>query len=140
MAQRLGANTLEVTADQKSQLHAAAVLASNYLVTLLNASVEVGAGQGLSSTKVKEALLPLVKTSLQNASDQPLDEALSGPIKRGDITTIEKHLALLDDRPELKSLYCVLGLETVKFLKQSNQLPETELQHMQTFFKDAMSL
>jgi predicted short-subunit dehydrogenase-like oxidoreductase (DUF2520 family) len=137
VAESLGAQTLEVNADQKSQLHAAAVFASNYLVSLLQTSVDVGAGEGLAPSDVKEALLPLVRTSLKNVSDQSMIEALSGPVKRGDIATIKKHLSLLSESPELKKLYCMLGLQTVKLVEGSEKLPEKKLIQLKRLFENA---
>lgn len=130
VAKKLGAQILEVTKDQKSHLHAAAVLASNYLTTLLDTSVKVAARGGLSDEKVKNALLPLVETTLQNASQQSFIDALSGPIKRGDIRTVEKHLELLDGSPELKQVYCVLGLRTVELAEASGSLEGTVAEKM----------
>jgi len=125
VAKKFGAQTLEVTKEQKSHLHAAAVFASNYLTTLLDASVKAGAKGGLPKDKVKNALLPLVETTLKNTSEQSFTHALSGPIKRGDIRTVEKHLELLDEMPELKEVYCVLGLQTVELAVSSGSLDGT---------------
>lgn len=122
IAQLLGAHTLEVTSQQKAHLHTAAVFASNYLVTLLNASTETAAASGLSEQNVKEALLPLVKTTLKNAAGQSLPQALSGPIKRGDVKTIKDHLSLLEDQPELLKLYCTLGQKTVTLAQSSGYI------------------
>lgn len=130
VAQQLGAQTLEVTKEQKSNLHAAAVMASNYLNTLLNEAVEIGAAGNIPDSKVKEALLPLVQTTLKNAGKNAFAESLSGPIKRGDISTVKKHLALLEGRDELKKLYCVLGLHTVKLAESAGHLDGTTAEKM----------
>ncbi|PAU95518.1 hypothetical protein CK503_00185 [Aliifodinibius salipaludis] len=122
VAKRLGAETLEVTEDQKSHLHVAAVLASNYLNTLLDAAVETASASGLAPKKAKKALMPLVKTTLQNIEDQSFEDALSGPIKRGDLQTVEHHLDLLKDKPELLALYQILGQRTVELAKKSQQI------------------
>ncbi|MCW9706405.1 Rossmann-like and DUF2520 domain-containing protein [Fodinibius salsisoli] len=124
IAQQLGAHTMEVTSQQKADLHAAAVFASNYLITLLQAATETASTAGLSEQNVKEALLPLVQTTLKNAKGQALPEALSGPIKRGDVKTIEDHLTLLNNQPELRSLYCNLGRKTVALAQSSGYLDE----------------
>lgn len=130
IARQLGGHTLQVTPKQKSQLHTAAVISSNYLNTLLQASVEIGAMGGLSPSKVKEALLPLVETTLENTSKFPFEEALTGPIKRGDIETIEKHLALLRDQIELRELYCTLGLQTLNMAESSGKLNNSAVEKM----------
>lgn len=128
VAKRLGANTLEVTEDQKSHLHAAAVMASNYLNTLLQAAVEMTSVSDLAPEKAKKALMPLVKTTLQNIDGQSFEEVLSGPIKRGDIQTVRHHMDLLKDQPELLALYRVLGERTVKQARKSQSIDQDTAQ------------
>lgn len=130
LAQRLGAEAFEVTKEQKFHLHASATMASNYLTTLLDASVETGSRGGLTDDQVRKGLLPLIRTTLKNNEIHSSAEALTGPIKRGDIDTIEKHLTLLDDNPELRDLYCVLGLQTVKLAESSGHLDRTVIKNM----------
>lgn len=125
VARLLEAHTLEVNQEQKAYLHAAAVMASNYLNTLLDASVEIGTLGDLTATKVKNALLPLVKTTLKNSEEHSFAEALTGPIKRGDIQTVKNHLALLDDHNELRRLYCSLGLHTLRLAETKDYLDGT---------------
>lgn len=122
IAKKLGAKTLEVTEDQKSHLHAAAVMASNYLNTLLDAAVETAAIGNLDPDEAKKALMPLVKTTLRNVESQSFEEALSGPIKRGDLPTVGHHLDLLEEQPELLALYRILGQRAVKLAKKSQSL------------------
>jgi predicted short-subunit dehydrogenase-like oxidoreductase (DUF2520 family) len=124
ISNKLGGKTLKVSSEQKSNLHAAAVFASNYLITLLQAATETASTSGLSEQNVKEALLPLVQTTLNNAEGQALPEALSGPIKRGDVKTIKDHLALLNNQPELQSLYVNLGKKTVALAQSSGSIDE----------------
>ena len=121
IAQKLGAYCLEVSEQQKARLHLSATMASNYLTTLVNSALKVGEGDGISRQDIKQSLLPLVRTSLDNIEKQPPEEALTGAIKRGDVSTIEKHLHLLETLPELKELYCVLGLHTVEMLTSSEK-------------------
>ncbi|MEL7834714.1 Rossmann-like and DUF2520 domain-containing protein [Fodinibius sp. Rm-B-1B1-1] len=122
IAQKLGAQTLEVTADQKSNLHAAAVMASNYLNTLLEAAIDTASLSGLSPERAKEALLPLVATTLRNIGEQSFENALTGPIKRGDIETVKRHIELLRGQPELMTIYQTLGKRTVALAKRSQKI------------------
>jgi predicted short-subunit dehydrogenase-like oxidoreductase (DUF2520 family) len=134
IAKNLRANTFTVNESQKSHLHAAAVLASNYITTILDASVEVGSISGLPQKQVKNALLPLVETTLKNVRKQPFDQALSGPVRRGDITTVKKHIELLSGDSELQNLYCLLGLHTLKLAKKSDKLDEKTAQKLRKIF------
>lgn len=128
IARQLGAQTIEVTAEQKSYLHAAAVMASNYLNILLDAAVDTASVSGLSREKAKQALFPLIKTSLKNIKSQSFKEALTGPIKRGDITTVEQHLKLLQEHPDLLNLYKILGTRTVKLVQKSQNIDDENAQ------------
>ncbi|HPD26528.1 MAG TPA: DUF2520 domain-containing protein, partial [Candidatus Marinimicrobia bacterium] len=48
---------------------------------------------------------PITEQAVLNGWEKNVADALTGPLMRGDYQTIEKHLALLDDYPELKKLY-----------------------------------
>lgn len=137
LAKEIGAHSFEATANQKSHLHAAAVMAANYLNTLLDASVDIGSLGGLSKSQVQKALLPLIQTTLKNAEGMTFAEALTGPIKRGDAETVKKHVALLKNDKELKELYCVLGKRTVKLAKSSGSIDGTTAQKLRKILHGA---
>ncbi len=128
IAEKLEANTLEVTEDQKSHLHAAAVLASNYLNTLLDAAVKTASVSDLTPEETKKALMPLVKTTLKNVEEQSFEEALSGPINRGDIQTVKQHLDLLEGQSELLAIYRILGQRTVHMARKSQSIDQDTAQ------------
>lgn len=130
IAKKLGALTLEVTEDQKAHLHAAAVMASNYLNTLLDAAVETASASELAPEKVKKALMPLIKTTLQNIGEQSFGKAMSGPIKRGDLQTVSHHLDLLSGQPELLALYRIMGQRTVELARKSKNIDQNIAQKM----------
>lgn len=122
IAHSLGAQAFEATQEQKSHLHIAAVMACNYLHTLLDASMETASLSDLPQDKVKKALLPLIQKALQNGRESSFEDALTGPIKRGDLITVEKHLDKLKDHPELRELYCLLGRRTIKLAESSEAI------------------
>jgi predicted short-subunit dehydrogenase-like oxidoreductase (DUF2520 family) len=136
LANKIGAYVFQVNEMQKSHLHAAAVMASNYLTTLLDASVKVGMLDELSDEQVKKALLPLVRTTLKNTENRSFQGALTGPVKRGDIVTIKKHLSLLEDQPELRELYCILGLHTVNLVKSLDDVDGTTIEKMRKILSE----
>lgn len=113
VARALGAHTLEISAESKAYLHAAAVMASNYLVSLLDASSRIAGLGDIPEQEALNALLPLVYKSIENVENRNPRSALSGPIKRGDLQTVKKHLNLLREDPALLSLYKQLGLHTL---------------------------
>jgi predicted short-subunit dehydrogenase-like oxidoreductase (DUF2520 family) len=128
LAEKLGARTFEVSREQKSHLHAAAVFASNYLNTLLEVAVDTASASGVSREIAKKALFPLIKTSLKNIESQSFNDALTGPIKRGDWETVKHHLHLLEDWPELLTIYKTLGRRTVKMARKSGDIDQNAAQ------------
>jgi predicted short-subunit dehydrogenase-like oxidoreductase (DUF2520 family) len=122
----LDADLMVLSEAHKSKMHIAAVITSNYLVTLMGVVEELFKDQDLSQNQIKKALLPLMKTALNNLEHQTPAEALTGPISREDVHTVEKHLKLLESEPEIKKLYQQLGLHTLKL----NELMETGNQLM----------
>ncbi|HWV56698.1 MAG TPA: Rossmann-like and DUF2520 domain-containing protein [Longimicrobiales bacterium] len=92
--------------------HAGAVIASNFLVTLIAYAARQLQATGLSEREALEALLPLLRGTIDNIEHLGLSMALTGPIARGDADTVRLHLARLS--PEDRSLYCRLGRETLR--------------------------
>lgn len=99
---RVLSNDVQVTTESERQkLHLAAVFASNFTNRMLAAAEDI-----LKDTSVDlKTLKPLVLESIQNAFDSTPDQALTGPAKRGDTKTIKKHMELLQENQELRSLY-----------------------------------
>ncbi len=76
--------------------HAAASLASNDLVALLGAAVDLLQTTGLGRRAAVEALVPLARGTLEQAGRRGLGAALSGPVVRGDASTVAAQLRVLD--------------------------------------------
>ncbi|WP_018126312.1 Rossmann-like and DUF2520 domain-containing protein [Balneola vulgaris] len=117
LAKKLKAHAFEIPSSAKSLIHAASVMASNYVVTLLNASSEMAELSGVSKDEIEKALLSLTRSSLKNMLDKGIEHSLTGPIARGDLSTIEKHLEDLSVNPKLVELYAKLGLLTIPLAK-----------------------
>jgi predicted short-subunit dehydrogenase-like oxidoreductase (DUF2520 family) len=115
LANELGGMTLVIPPQFRPQYHAAAVVASNYLLALLAAAIRMLGQAGVSEDDAFHALLPLMRGTLDNIEQLGLPAALTGPVPRGDVDTIRLHLARLSaaDRP----LYCALGLELLRLAR-----------------------
>ena len=93
--------------------HAAAVLGSNYVITLLQQARDCFLDAGLSEQQAKhvlDALLASVVVNVQQASEPKL--ALTGPIQRADVTTIHHHLQALTD-PLAREFYLLMAKKTL---------------------------
>ena len=108
---------LVIPAIQRPLYHAAAVMASNYLVALTGASVRMLGEAGVDSDDALRALLPLLRGTLDNIAQLGVPAALTGPIARGDVDTVRLHLARLSAVDRV--LYCGLGLELLRLAREA---------------------
>jgi len=110
----LGATTLELRGVDRARYHAASVLASNYVIALHEAAARAFELAGLPREVARGALAPLTLGAAHATARLPLEQALTGPIARGDVATVQRHLEALHPEPELHALYCALGLRLLK--------------------------
>ena len=112
-------DTLQIDSNKKELYHCAASVLSNYMVTLLNMAYDLFAESGMSKSEIKEATAPLLASTLNNISNnEHMSDALTGAIKRGDATTVAKHLEALEKyMPDKKAVYTELGKATMTMLK-----------------------
>jgi predicted short-subunit dehydrogenase-like oxidoreductase (DUF2520 family) len=95
MAEALGARPVRLEPGTKSAYHAAAVLAAGGFVALLDAITELGRVAGLDEAGSLAIYGPLIEGTLSNARALGVRAALTGPMTRGDVGTLETHLATL---------------------------------------------
>jgi len=107
MFESLGAKLIPIDPQQKAKYHAACCIASNYLVGLYALSENIVASTGLSSESIPSILLPLMHSALNNLAQKSPIDALSGPIARNDVSTINLHTENLSG--EYLSYYKYLG-------------------------------
>jgi predicted short-subunit dehydrogenase-like oxidoreductase (DUF2520 family) len=91
-----------------------AVLASNYLVALLDLAAGLWVEWGATPEDGLRALLPLVRGTIENMDALGIPAALTGPIARGDAGTVQRHIeALRTLAPHVMPVYKELGLRAV---------------------------
>jgi predicted short-subunit dehydrogenase-like oxidoreductase (DUF2520 family) len=110
----LGGVVLALDSNQMAAYHAAAALASNYLVATIDAAAAVLASAGVAPEKAAQALVPLAEGSLRNIAAQGTTSGLTGPVRRGDVETVRRHLKTLQDKPELAEIYRALAKRAVE--------------------------
>ncbi|MFH0914520.1 MAG: DUF2520 domain-containing protein [Chloroflexota bacterium] len=114
LATDLGGTSIVLKSRDKVVYHAAAVMACNYFVTLVKLATDLWQTFGVPREQATQALLPLLRGTLHNIERVGIPNCLTGPIARGDIGTIKKHLEALQElAPEVVSTYRELGLQTV---------------------------
>ncbi|MGI6718534.1 MAG: Rossmann-like and DUF2520 domain-containing protein [Bacteroidales bacterium] len=111
-----------IESDKKPLYHGAACVISNYLVTLADFSFKMFEEAGLDRNTSKQAIKPLIQSTLDNIlKSEKIESALTGPIKRGDIKTVKKHLLSLEaEMPEFVDFYKFLGRQTVKMINKTD--------------------
>jgi predicted short-subunit dehydrogenase-like oxidoreductase (DUF2520 family) len=136
MAAALDCRWIELKAENKVIYHAAAVIASNYLVTLVKLADDLWETFGIPREQATQALLPLLKGTLNNIENVGIPQALTGPIARGDIETVKKHLtALQKEAPDALSTYCELGLQTIPIAQAKGKIDEEKADELRAVLK-----
>jgi predicted short-subunit dehydrogenase-like oxidoreductase (DUF2520 family) len=127
----LNGNWVRLGSGDKVLYHTAAVFACNYLVTLVKLALDLWKDFGVSSKEATRALLPLLKGTLNNIDNIGVPDCLTGPIARGDLGTIERHLRALDAKdPSLLTTYKELGLQTIPIALAKGKVNEQKAEEM----------
>lgn len=110
LAQAIGARPVRVDTAGKGAYHVAATLAAGGIVGLLETVVAAAEGAGLDEAGALAIYAPLARQALANAEALGLAAALTGPIVRGDVGTVERHVAILAERaPSVLPVYAALA-------------------------------
>ncbi|CAM2734525.1 Rossmann-like and DUF2520 domain-containing protein [Legionella worsleiensis] len=129
--QPLGAQVLSIQPDEKTKYHAAAAIASNYLITLAHASEELLLQAGIAQTHARTMICNLMQGNINNLlHTQRIEETLTGPLCRGDTQTLNMHLKAINN-PKTQALYKTAGLATLAMtdLPEETQIRIEELLH-----------
>ena len=138
MANNLDGNYIELTAADKVLYHAAAVIACNYLVTLVKLATDLWQTFDVPAdqNQAAKALLPLLRGTINNIENVGIPQCLTGPIARGDTGTIEKHLKALEKAaPAVLPTYRELGRQTVPIAIAKGRINEEQAQELQALLK-----
>lgn len=115
IASDLETHSLLIKTEAKTLFHASAVVASNYLVAVLDLAFAFISEAGVSRKEAWDVLQPLVKGTIANVGKVGIPEALTGPIARGDVETVAWHVRDIEkNTPALGPLYKSLGLHTIQ--------------------------
>jgi predicted short-subunit dehydrogenase-like oxidoreductase (DUF2520 family) len=136
MAEAVKGRWIELKASDKVLYHAAAVIACNYLVTLVKSAADLWQSFGVPRHQAIQALLPLIRGTIHNIDTVGIPGCLTGPIARGDTGTIEKHLnALRKTAPDLLSAYRELGLQTIPVALAKGKINRNQADELREILK-----
>jgi predicted short-subunit dehydrogenase-like oxidoreductase (DUF2520 family) len=133
----MGGTIIEVEDEKKSLYHAAACVASNYLVALINYAVSIHEGIGIKKEDSLRALSGLIDGTVANIKKLGPGQALTGPIARGDIGTVEEHLASFSKHlgPGKDLVYSIMGYEAAKLACENGWIKKPVLEEFRKIFK-----
>lgn len=136
MAAAIGGHWIELKASDKVIYHASAVIACNYLVTLVKSAADLWQTFDIPRSQAIQALLPLIKGTIHNIDTVGIPQCLTGPIARGDTGTVEKHLHALEKAaPGLLSAYRELGLQTIPIALAKGKINQHQAEELEKILK-----
>ncbi len=132
----LGGSFFSIPTNAKVLYHAAAVVASNYLVTLQYAAMELLAPAGLSEERAFEILEPLIQGTLTNIKSRGAVAALTGPVVRGDAPTVARHMEDIKKlKPEFSEFYKIMGAYTLNLARRQGTLSRSDSDALDALFR-----
>ena len=117
LAGHLGARTLDIPPGKKPAYHAAAVISSNFPAVLASVAGHLLHDIGVPDSSAYQAVESLIGGALANMKQALPDDALTGPIVRGDIETVGKHLRALEKHGSALEVYRALSAAAVEIAR-----------------------
>lgn len=127
LAHTVGAGHFLIAEEHRALYHLTAVMASNFLTTLVATSVQLWQQMGYDAQAALEYMAPLVRSASHNTLELGPVAALTGPIARGDSGTVHKHLRALAELPDTGQtarLYHALAMATLPLAVSKGSLDE----------------
>ncbi len=118
LAGHLGARTLDIPQGKKPAYHAAAVISSNFPVVLASIAGRLLHDIGVPDASAFQAVESLMSGALANMKQTLPDDALTGPVMRGDAETVGKHLRALQGRGAAAEVYRALSIAAVEIAER----------------------
>ena len=125
--QKIGSSYFMISAEDKSCYHTACSMTSNLSVALFYTALRLLSTCGLEEDEAKKILWPLLEGTLHNVNKINIFEALTGPVARGDLTTVTKHLKELKKFPRAHRIYVDLTKQTLEMAKQGGKTPSAKI-------------
>ena len=125
LSYRLDGKPVAIRDEQRALYHASSVLACGYLTALLKGAVDIWEKMGFTAEEAIEALYPLSRATLENAHNLGLAASATGPVIRGDASTVETHLnALAGSQPHVVPGYLALAQASLPMAQTRGLTPE----------------
>src|SRR5262249_40151859 len=121
--EKIGATVFEISSELKPIYHAGGVFSCNYLAALIETAIRAHEKAGIPRAASLKALEPLVRETVDAIFDKGPARALTGPIARGDVVTVKRQLAMIEDWDAgMGALYRGLGLVAVALAESDGKI------------------
>ena len=117
----LGGETLHISAANKPLYHAFGAFISPLIISTLALAERVGVKSGVRRNYVRQAITPILATTVFNYITLGPAAAFSGPLIRGDAETVRKNLAALKKVPDGQAVYRALARSALRTLPVANK-------------------
>ena len=117
----LGGEAFTIRKQHKAAYHAWGAFTSPLLLATLVTGERLARAAGLSAVEARKKMLPIVKQTIRNYEALGPAGAFSGPIVRGDVETVRKHLQVLRRVPQAKHVYLALARAALRYLPVRNR-------------------
>jgi predicted short-subunit dehydrogenase-like oxidoreductase (DUF2520 family) len=132
IARAVGGTPVTLLGESKAAYHAAGTLASPSVLVIIECAMRILMQVGFSRRRTKMALLPLVRQTIANFERFGAKESWTGPIARGDFSTVARHAAALGHCPaEVRDAYVALARLSARLLADD---PQETLRHLDRVF------
>ena len=127
LAELLGSIPLRLSSQDKVLYHAAAVFASNFLVSVTSMACDLLSEVGMNRSNALKMLSPLIQQTCENILSVGPEQALTGPAARGDLETLQKHSSALNlHNAQYYALYRQLSEQAVHLAVKADRLSELQ--------------
>jgi len=135
---KLGARSLMIEEKSKAIYHLALIFASNFFVGVEDMSVELLQKCGIKRNDALELLKPLIEVTKSNIFKQGTRNALTGPIERGDVETVKKHLALLKRyQNSFEKIYKEISRYLLVMVEEKGKIKQEKIKTIRDLLNDA---
>jgi len=117
----LGAEPLEIRKEAKVLYHALGSFSSPLLVATLATAERIGRTAGLSRAQMAKIMGPILQQTMRNYLEKGAAASFSGPVKRGDLNTVRRHLKDLESVPGAVAVYRALVQSALLDLPAKNR-------------------
>ena len=117
----LGGKPFSIQKKDKAAYHAWGMFASPLLAALLATTEEVATIAGIGRKTGRERVMPILRQTLENYASVGAPDAFTGPIIRGDVDTVRRHLRVLKGAPAVYEVYIALARAALEYLPAKNK-------------------